>query len=62
MLYKVIVNNISLNGRTYRKGQEVSGVRFSESQLKDALAAKHVEEVKPEPTLEEPIVETPKKK
>lgn len=60
MLYKVIVNSISLNGRTYRKNQEVSGVRFSETQLKEALDAKHVEEVKQEST--EPVIVEPKKK
>ena len=37
MNYIIQRNSISVNGRTYRKGDKVSDVRFSESQVKDLL-------------------------
>ena len=42
MNYIIQINSISVNGRTYRKGDKVSDVRFSESQVKDLLDSKSI--------------------
>ena len=60
-MYKILANCVTVNGNTYRKGQEVSGVRFSESQVAELTSSKSIEPVATEPTIEIEVKESKKK-
>ena len=51
-MYKILANCVTVNGNTYRKGQEVSGIRFSSGQAAELTSSKSIEPVGAAPIAE----------
>ena len=57
MMYKILANCVTVNGNTYRKGQEVSGIRFSSGQVTELTSSKSIEPVGATPIVAAPAPE-----